>query len=101
MNNEKSNNNHSVAAFMIGATLGAAAALLFAPDSGLNTRDKIKTRFGKMKQKGFELIDNVGSKIRSGTDQVRGEVDRQVSSVRSAVNEGKTAYNRELGKQHG
>ena len=38
--------------FLAGAALGATVALLFAPDSGANTRKKIRT---KMKDHGIDL----------------------------------------------
>lgn len=45
--------NHSLISFLSGVTLGAVIALLVAPDSGKNTRQKIgcKLRHGEHKMK--------------------------------------------------
>lgn len=42
----------NISALLGGIAIGAAAALLFAPDSGKNTRNKI---YNKLKEKGIEL----------------------------------------------
>ena len=42
----------NIFSFFFGIAIGAAAALLFAPDSGKNTRNKI---YNKLKEKGIEL----------------------------------------------
>ena len=54
-----SKNSNSLIAFVIGAGVGAALGVLFAPDSGSNTRDKLSFRLSKYKKELEELIDEL------------------------------------------
>ena len=54
-----SKNSNSLIAFVIGAGVGAALGVLFAPDSGSNTRDKLSFRLSKYKNELEELIDEL------------------------------------------
>ena len=55
------NTGNSIIAFIAGAAVGAVAALLVAPDSGANTREKIKNKAagatGAAKDKILEGLD--------------------------------------------
>jgi gas vesicle protein len=59
--NEESSNNFLLGA-LIGAMVGAAAALLFAPKSGKELRDKLNNQAGSLKGKTAYLRENVKSK---------------------------------------
>ena len=54
-----SKNSNSLIAFVIGAGVGAALGVLFAPDSGSNTRDKLSFRLSTYKKEQEELIDEL------------------------------------------
>ncbi|WP_144604562.1 YtxH domain-containing protein [Algoriphagus algorifonticola] len=54
-----SKNSNSLIAFVIGAGVGAALGVLFAPDSGSNTRDKLSFRLSKYKKELEELIEEL------------------------------------------
>lgn len=59
-----SNNTNSVLALLLGAAIGAGIGILFAPDKGSKTREKIKDGFDDAK-------DNLKHKFEDITHQLR------------------------------
>lgn len=49
--------SHGLLSFLSGAAIGIAVALLFAPDSGANTRQKITEKLRQNGQKMKEALD--------------------------------------------
>ena len=85
-----------VAGFLIGALAGAAAALLFAPQSGDDTRVLIR-------EKGIELrdqADGLGSEVRKRAEglgaQARERAGEVQTQIKRAVDEGRTKAKEEL-----
>jgi gas vesicle protein len=78
--------------FFLGLGLGVAVGLLFAPKTGADTRDLIKSKAdeGKefLKQRATELRDNASDVI----DKSRTVVSRQRDNLSAAVEAGKQAY---------
>ncbi len=50
-----SKQSNSIISFLVGAATGAALGILFAPDKGKNTRDKLSYRLDKYREKLQEL----------------------------------------------
>ncbi len=59
-----SNNKNSVLALLLGASIGAGVGILFAPDKGSKTREKIKYGFDDVK-------NNLKHKFEDVTHQLR------------------------------
>ncbi len=69
---EKSGNNTAatvIISFLSGAAAGAIAGILFAPDKGSNTRDKIATQTKNLTS---EVGDNVNAKVDSLKEYISG-----------------------------
>lgn len=62
-------------AFLIGAATGAIIGILYAPDKGANTRDKLSYQLDKYKKQLEELLDDLinGKTEISSTAKVEGE----------------------------
>ncbi|WP_026947612.1 YtxH domain-containing protein [Algoriphagus marincola] len=54
-----SKSSNSLIAFVLGAGVGTALGILFAPDTGSNTRDRLSYRLKKYKNELEELIDEL------------------------------------------
>jgi gas vesicle protein len=56
-------------------TIGTLIALLFAPQSGDDTRHQLGERAGKLLSKAQHLADEVGTVVRDKTDELRETVN--------------------------
>ena len=78
--------------FFLGLGLGVAAGLLFAPKTGIETRDLLlsKADEGKeyLKRRSTELVDTATDAIEKG----KSAVTRQRDHLNAAVEAGKQAY---------
>jgi gas vesicle protein len=92
---EKSDN---LLAFIVGAAIGAVAGVLLAPDSGANTRKKLKKTITDLQEKGGEMYDEAEKSLHAKTKTLVDEAQNRVEAVKAAVNEGKAAYLREIKK---
>ncbi len=89
--------------FLLGGVVGAGLALLLAPQSGRQTREKIREFAGEVKDKTTEYIDDAKRKVTSVVDEGKGFYEQKKSLVKSAVEAGKEAYEKEkerLSKEH-
>lgn len=69
-------------AFLTGAVTGALAGILYAPDKGSNTRDKLSYRLDKYKQMLEELLDDLISGKEMGLNEARTHSQKVVSDAR-------------------
>ena len=81
-----------VSYFFLGLGLGVAAGVLFAPKSGAETREYLRSRAEEgadyAKKRGAELRDNATQAFERG----RSAVQRQKENLSAAVDAGKQAY---------
>ena len=78
--------------FLVGLGVGVGIGMLFAPNSGQETREMMKNKAGEgteyLKQRGSELKD-----VTTGwVDKSKEVVGRQKETVRDAVEAGQMAY---------
>ena len=84
--------------FFLGLGIGVAVGVVFAPQSGEETRGLIKSKADEskdyLKRRGTELKDSAGGLI----DKGRGMVSRQKENLAEAVEAGKQAYRETVGE---
>ncbi len=81
--------------FLLGGIVGAGVALLMAPQSGRETRAKIKELAGDVKEKASGYVEETREKVTSYVDRGKGLYDEKKSLVKSAIEAGKEAYEKE------
>jgi gas vesicle protein len=73
--------------FLLGALLGAGAALLMAPASGEETRRRLSRQARRVRARTEDLMDEFGERVRTGAGRVREEVEDRVEDLRSDIGE--------------
>jgi gas vesicle protein len=84
--------------FLLGGVVGAGLALLFAPQSGRETRQKIRDLTDEVKDKTTEYVKQAKEKAVSIVDEGKEYYDEKKSILKSAVEAGKEAYEKEKEK---
>lgn len=84
--------------FLLGGVVGAGIALLLAPQSGEETRRKIKELSDEVKDKTTGYIDETKSTVASYVDKGKGFYEEKKSLVASAIEAGKEAFEKEKEK---
>ena len=84
--------------FLLGGVVGAGLALLFAPQSGRETRQKIKDLTDDVREKSAEYVNQAKEKATSLVEEGKGYYDEKKSILKSAVDAGKEAYEKEKEK---
>jgi len=80
-----------VGAFILGALIGAGAALLFAPRTGEETQQEIKERALKLKSAAETRMREAQKELEERLDTAREGVHHRVEGVRDAVEAGRKA----------
>ena len=64
-----------------GATLGAALALLFAPQSGVETRDQLKDKMDDLEKELLELR----SKLAEKGGELKGDLKKKMNDIEKSI----------------
>lgn len=89
------NKSDFLAGLLIGGALGAALALLYAPSSGEETRDKLKKKGDEFKD---VTVDTYG-KARTRATEVGGQLKEKTTSLASTVKESASSVAARIGKR--
>jgi gas vesicle protein len=88
---------NGLSAFLLGLGVGVGIGMLFAPKSGQETREYIKTKAGEsgeyIKQRGTEFKETASGWVDKGKDVL----GRQKENLNDAVEAGKQAYRDAVG----
>lgn len=84
--------------FFLGGLIGAGVALLLAPKSGRETREKIKELAGEAKGKAEEVIEQVKGKVTTVVEKGKEVLEEKKSIVTTAIEAGREAYEKEKEK---
>jgi len=71
-----------VVGMLVGSAIGAAVALLYAPQAGDETRDLIKLKAGEAKDKAGELATTAKEKASTVADTISSTVSEKANTVR-------------------
>lgn len=78
-----SKSSNSLIAFVVGAGVGAALGLLFAPDTGANTRDRLSFKLSKYKKELEELIEDLVEGKETHLNEAKNEGKRVISEAKN------------------
>jgi gas vesicle protein len=80
--------------FFVGALVGGAAALLFAPQSGEETRAQIRDKGIELKEKAEETYGEVIDQIEDSTTELRGRLEGLSAKMDELIAQGKEEFQR-------
>ncbi len=78
-----SKSSNSLIAFVVGAGVGAAMGILFAPDTGANTRDRLSFKLSKYKKELEELIEDLVEGKETHLNEAKNEGKRVISEAKN------------------
>src|SRR3954469_14590349 len=79
---------------LLGIALGTGIALLFAPQSGADTRRAIRRKAQQAKDAVADVVDEVANTVTDGIGRARDSVGERIESARDAVETKKRQFSR-------
>jgi gas vesicle protein len=84
--------------FLLGGMVGAGLALLLAPQSGVETRKRIREFTDDVREKAAEYVGQTKEKVVSAVEKGKHLVEEKKSALTAAFEAGKEAYEKEVHK---
>lgn len=84
--------------FLLGGMVGAGLALLLAPQSGAETRRKIRELTDEAKEKASDYVSHAKEKVVSAIEKGKDIFEEKKSAISAAIEAGKEAYEQEVHK---
>ncbi len=81
--------------FILGGALGACLALLFAPESGRRTRERLRDLAADMRDKTIDVSEELRDKAEDAIERGREVFEEKKTILSAAVQAGKEAMQRE------
>jgi gas vesicle protein len=78
--------------------VGAGLALLLAPQSGQETRRKIRELADDVKERASDYVSHAKERVTSTVEKGRHVFDEKKSAIAAAIEAGKEAYEKEVHK---
>ncbi len=82
--------------FLGGLAVGAAVALMIAPQSGERTRDMLSEKSGELKDKAANIAKDTRDRAQQTIGQVRNKAEDQLKSAKAEGNDSKKELKRKL-----
>lgn len=79
--NMSNNTGNTIIALLVGATIGAGIGILFAPDKGSKTREKIKDGFDDVKNNLNDKLHEVSEKLKGKGILSKEDIDRNYDNI--------------------
>ena len=96
MSEERGYSGSAVAlGFLLGGALGASLALLFAPESGRRTRERLRDLAADVRDRTIDFSEDFRDKAEEVIERGRETFEEKRSIVTAAVQAGKEAVHRE------
>ena len=80
-----------IGAIFLGAAIGGALGILFAPDKGSETRKKISKKSNDLTDAVKEKFDAIVDKFKKEVEDVKDQADEYVANGKSAIEKLKTS----------
>jgi len=96
MSEERGYSGSAVAlGFLLGGALGACLALLFAPESGRRTRERLRDLASDVRDKTIDVSEELRDKAEDALERGREVIEEKKSILSAAVQAGREAIQRE------
>ena len=82
-------------AFILGGALGGCLALLFAPESGRRTRERLRDMAADVRDRTIDFSEDMRDKAEEALERGKDLLEEKKSMVTAAVQAGKEAMQRE------
>lgn len=85
-------------AFLLGGLVGAGLSLLLAPQSGQETRKRIRELGDEVKERASDYATQAKDKVVTGVEKAKEMYEERKTALTAAVEAGKEAYEKEVTK---